>query len=128
MKLLKKIAICSVIITLALAVVGCSTPASTQSETQTTQSVSVESVEVIDKLEMVVGDEVASVETVVSPEGTDARLIYKSSNVMVATVDQEGFVKAVSAGECTIITTAKSGEVTLTVETNVVVTAPEVEE
>ena len=63
-----------------------------------------------ESIEMTVGDEAKNLEAKVEPAGVDTELQYESSDEKVATVDEDGNVTAVAAGECVITTTIKTDD------------------
>lgn len=93
-----------------------------------TVGVSVTGIAAPETLELQIGEtETANLGAAVLPDNaTDATLTYKSSNEAVATVDADGTVTAVGAGECEIeIKAAGFGTPAAKSTTKVVVSAPE---
>ena len=95
-------------------------------------TIPVEGIEVPETLELVLGEkDSAEIGAKLLPEGaTGATLTYISSDETVATVDENGKVTAVGAGECIITTTGileKSGD-TIKEDTSTAVSVPVSEE
>lgn len=91
-------------------------------------TIPVEGIEVPETLELVLGEkDSAEIGAKLLPEGaTDATLTYVSSDEKIATVDENGKVTAVGAGECvitTIGTLEKSGD-TIKEDTSTAVSEP----
>ena len=71
-------------------------------------------------LEMTLGDDPVTLTTTITPENaTDKSLIWSSSDERVATVDENGKVTAIGAGNATITVKTKDGEKTATCEVTV---------
>jgi uncharacterized protein YjdB len=79
----------------------------------------------ISSVSMSVEDEVRLTHTILPDNATNARVTWSSSDTSVATVSDDGFVTAVSAGNTTIIVTAEDGDLTAICHVTVITTSVE---
>lgn len=89
------------------------------------ETVNVESVTLTGAKEVTVGNTIKLTATVKPKDATNKKVTYKSSDTKVATVDANGRVKGIKAGQVTITVTTADGEktatITITVKENQVV-------
>ncbi|MCR4911511.1 MAG: Ig-like domain-containing protein [Bacilli bacterium] len=80
---------------------------------KTDSTVHVESVEFeVSELELMVGETELIGHTVLPNNATDKEVIITSSNTSVATIDNNGIIRALSAGQTTLVVTTKDGNKT----------------
>lgn len=77
-------------------------------------------IEAPSNVEVAVGEEAVALDVKVTPADAEVKFAYESSDETIATVDQDGKISAVSAGECVV--TVKAQDTDLAAEVKVVVT------